>query len=232
MECYVVVAEYRPHDKSYDVMANFQGPFSTHPVMAKALRVPGTKMRLRIPPDSGGSFGIKLSVFPYIVLTAIAAKITGRTVKWVDHSSEGLVIDHDKLGRVFGDVPALGNHQRHRLAHIAHPLNRQRPLMHRLLQRDQEGIGELAHVFACYHGEHAGERLRRGCVDAPDLRMGVGRADHMGVQGAARLRQIVAIAAAPREQCGVFLADQRHTEHRHDGTVETFPRDPAARSSP
>ena len=68
MECYVVVAEYRPHDKSYDVMANFQGPFSTHPVMAKALRVPGTKMRLRIPPDSGGSFGIKLSVFPYIVL--------------------------------------------------------------------------------------------------------------------------------------------------------------------
>jgi 2-furoyl-CoA dehydrogenase large subunit len=42
MECYVVVAEYRPHDTSYDVMANFQGPFSTHPVMAKALRVPGT----------------------------------------------------------------------------------------------------------------------------------------------------------------------------------------------
>ena len=30
--------------------------------------MPGTKMRLRIPPDSGGSFGIKLSVFPYVVL--------------------------------------------------------------------------------------------------------------------------------------------------------------------
>ena len=39
------------------------GPFSTHPVMAKALRVPGPKMRLRIPPDSGGSFGIKLRCF-------------------------------------------------------------------------------------------------------------------------------------------------------------------------
>jgi len=71
MECYVVVAEYRPSDKSFDVLANFQGPFSTHPVMAKALRVSGTKLRLRIPPDSGGSFGIKLSVFPYIVLTAM-----------------------------------------------------------------------------------------------------------------------------------------------------------------
>ena len=31
MECYVVVAEYRPADESYDVLANFQGPFSTHP---------------------------------------------------------------------------------------------------------------------------------------------------------------------------------------------------------
>src|SRR5262249_56203744 len=91
MECYVVVAEFRPNDKSYDVLANFQGPFSTHPVMAKALRVPGTKLRLRIPPDSGGSFGIKLSVFPYIVLAAIAAKITGRPVKWVEDRAEHLV---------------------------------------------------------------------------------------------------------------------------------------------
>ena len=62
MECYVVVAQYNAADGGYDVLANFQGPFSTHPVMARALRVPGPKLRLRIPPDSGGSFGIKLSV--------------------------------------------------------------------------------------------------------------------------------------------------------------------------
>jgi 2-furoyl-CoA dehydrogenase large subunit len=91
MECYVVVAEYRPADASFDVLANFQGPFSTHPVMARALRVPGTKLRLRIPPDSGGSFGIKLSVFPYIVLAAVAAKITGRPVKWVEDRAEHLI---------------------------------------------------------------------------------------------------------------------------------------------
>jgi 2-furoyl-CoA dehydrogenase large subunit len=91
MECYVVVAQYRAHDRSYDVMANFQGPFSTHPVMARALRVAGTKFRLRIPPDSGGSFGIKLSVFPYVVLAAVAARITGRPVKWVEDRIEHLV---------------------------------------------------------------------------------------------------------------------------------------------
>ena len=91
MECYVVVAEYQPAEGSYDVLANFQGPFSTHPVMARALRVAGPKLRLRIPPDSGGSFGIKLSVFPYIVLAAIAARITGRPVKWVEDRLEHLV---------------------------------------------------------------------------------------------------------------------------------------------
>jgi 2-furoyl-CoA dehydrogenase large subunit len=41
IECYVVVAQYNPAKKSYDVLANFQGPFSIHPVMARALRVPG-----------------------------------------------------------------------------------------------------------------------------------------------------------------------------------------------
>ena len=100
LECYVVVAEHRPTDDSYDVLANFQGPFSTHPVMAKALRVPGNKLRLRIPPDSGGSFGIKLSVFPYIVLAAVAARIAGRPVKWVEDRAEHLIAASSGPNRV------------------------------------------------------------------------------------------------------------------------------------
>jgi 2-furoyl-CoA dehydrogenase large subunit len=100
MECYVVVAEYRPADDSYDVLANFQGPFSTHPVMARALRVPGPRLRLRIPPDSGGSFGIKLSVFPYIVLATLAARITGRPVKWVEDRIEHLIAASSGPNRV------------------------------------------------------------------------------------------------------------------------------------
>jgi 2-furoyl-CoA dehydrogenase large subunit len=91
IECYVVVAQHNPAEQSYDVLANFQGPFSMHPVMARALRVVGPKLRLRIPPDSGGSFGIKLSVFPYVVLIALAARITGRPVKWVEDRIEHLV---------------------------------------------------------------------------------------------------------------------------------------------
>ena len=100
IECYVVVAQHNAAENSYDVLANFQGPFSMHPVMARALRVPGPKLRLRIPPDSGGSFGIKLSIFPYIVLIALAARITGRPVKWTEDRIEHLVAASSGPNRV------------------------------------------------------------------------------------------------------------------------------------
>ena len=45
---------------------------------------------MRTPADSGGSFGIKLAVFPYIVLMRLAAKISGRPVKWVEDRLEHL----------------------------------------------------------------------------------------------------------------------------------------------
>jgi len=109
MECYVVVAEHNPADGGYNVLANFQGPFSTHPIMARALRVPGSKLRLRIPPDSGGSFGIKLSVFPYIVLIALAAKITGRPIKWVEDRAEHLVAASSGPNRVTEIEAAVTN---------------------------------------------------------------------------------------------------------------------------
>jgi 2-furoyl-CoA dehydrogenase large subunit len=91
IECFVVVAEHRPDDDSYDVVSSFQGPYSIHPVMARALRVPSARLRLRTPRDSGGSFGIKLAVFPYIVLMALASKLVGRPVKWVEDRCEHLL---------------------------------------------------------------------------------------------------------------------------------------------
>jgi 2-furoyl-CoA dehydrogenase large subunit len=112
IECYVVVAQHNPAEKSYDVLANFQGPFSMHPVMARALRVAGPKLRLRIPPDSGGSFGIKLSVFPYVVLMALAAKITGRPVKWVEDRIEHLVAASSGPNRVTKIEAAVTNEGR------------------------------------------------------------------------------------------------------------------------
>ncbi len=90
IETYGVVAEYDPGLDAYDVLANFQGPFSIHAVIARALKVPGNRLRLRTPPESGGSFGVKQGVFPYIVLIALAARATGRPVKWIEDRLEHL----------------------------------------------------------------------------------------------------------------------------------------------
>ena len=100
IECFVVVAQYHEEDGSYDVLSNFQGPYSTHPVMSRSLRVPGARLRLRTPRDSGGSFGIKQAVFPHIVLMSLAARIVGRPVKWIEDRYEHLLAANSCPGRV------------------------------------------------------------------------------------------------------------------------------------
>ena len=100
IETYGVIADYDPGEDAYDVLANFQGPFSLHPVMARALKVPGNRFRLRTPPDSGGSFGVKQAVFPYIVLMAVAARVAGRPVKWIEDRLEHLAASVSATNRV------------------------------------------------------------------------------------------------------------------------------------
>jgi 2-furoyl-CoA dehydrogenase large subunit len=100
IECFVVIAEYLPTEGAYEVTANFQGPFALHPVMAMALGVPANKLRLRTPPDSGGSFGAKQAVFPYIVLMAITARKAGWPVKWVEDRFEHLIGASSATNRV------------------------------------------------------------------------------------------------------------------------------------
>ena len=82
------------------MLANFQGPFCLHPVMARALKVPGNRFRLRTPPDSGGSFGVKQAIFPYIVLIAVAARVAGRPVKWIEDRLEHLAASVSATNRV------------------------------------------------------------------------------------------------------------------------------------
>ncbi len=99
IETYVVVAEHAS-EGDYDVLSNFMGPFSLHAVMALALQVPAAKLRLRMPRDGGGSFGVKQGVFPYIVALCLAARKAGAPVKWVEDRLEHLVAATSSTGRV------------------------------------------------------------------------------------------------------------------------------------
>src|SRR6266851_6302471 len=100
IETYGLVAEYDPSEDAYDVTANFMGPFSLHPVMARALKVPGNRLRLRTPPDSGGSFGVKQGIFPYVALIGVAARVCGRPVKWIEDRLEHLAASVSATNRV------------------------------------------------------------------------------------------------------------------------------------
>ena len=90
LEGFVVNAEYHPGENLYDVASNYQGPFTSHPVMSMALRVRNSQLRMRMPQWSGGGFGVKVQIFPYVVLICLASKIAGRPVKWVEDRLEHL----------------------------------------------------------------------------------------------------------------------------------------------
>src|ERR1700736_5215672 len=95
-----VVAEHDPGEDAYDILANFMGPFSLHGVMARALKVPGNRLRLRTAPAAGGSFGVKQGLVPYMVLIGIAARVCGRPVKWIEDRLEHLTASVSATNRI------------------------------------------------------------------------------------------------------------------------------------
>jgi 2-furoyl-CoA dehydrogenase large subunit len=108
IETYVVVAEHGSNGE-YDVLSNFMGPFSLHAVMSLALKVPASKLRLRMPRDGGGSFGVKQGVFPYIVALCLASRKAGAPVKWVEDRLEHLVAATSSTGRITDIEAAVDN---------------------------------------------------------------------------------------------------------------------------
>jgi 2-furoyl-CoA dehydrogenase large subunit len=100
IECGTVLAEHLPGQEGYEVISAFMGPFSLHAVMAMALKVPASRLRHRYPRDSGGSFGVKQSLFPYVVLMCLASRKAGAPVKWVEDRLEHLCAATSSTGRL------------------------------------------------------------------------------------------------------------------------------------
>ena len=102
VECFGVVCDWNAAEGSLTAWANFQGPFTLHSVAAGALGLPGSKLRLITPPDSGGSFGIKSAVFAYVVLMGLASRKLGVPVRWIEDRLEHLAASSSASGRVTG----------------------------------------------------------------------------------------------------------------------------------
>jgi 2-furoyl-CoA dehydrogenase large subunit len=100
LECYGVVADWNQAAGSLTAWANFQGPFTLHSVAAAALGLPGSKLRLVTPPDSGGSYGIKSAVYAYVVLIGLASRKLGVPVRWTEDRLEHLAASSSSTERV------------------------------------------------------------------------------------------------------------------------------------
>jgi 2-furoyl-CoA dehydrogenase large subunit len=98
LECYGVVADWR--GDALTAWANFQGPFTLHSVAAAALGLPGSKLRLITPPNSGGSFGTKAAVYAYVVLLGLASKKLGVPVRWIEDRLEHLAAAGSATSRI------------------------------------------------------------------------------------------------------------------------------------
>src|SRR5262249_41535665 len=73
LEGFAVIAEQDAYSGTLTIHSNFMGPFTLHPVTAMALNIPENKLRFIVAKDIGGSFGIKSSIYPYIVLIGYTA---------------------------------------------------------------------------------------------------------------------------------------------------------------
>ena len=102
LECYGVVADWNEASGVLTAWANFQGPFTLHSVAAGALGLPGSKLRLITPPNSGGSFGIKATVYVYVVLIGLASRKLGVPVRWTEDRLEHLAGSSASTARVTG----------------------------------------------------------------------------------------------------------------------------------
>ncbi len=100
VECYGVICDWDESSGTLTAWSNFQGPFTLHSVAAAALRLPGSKLRLITPRDSGGSFGIKSAVYAYVVLIGLAARRFDVPVRWTEDRLEHLAASSASTARV------------------------------------------------------------------------------------------------------------------------------------
>jgi len=100
VECYGVVCAWDDTAGRLTAWANFQGPFTLHGVAAAALGLRGDRFRLLTPPDSGGSFGVKSAILPYVVLIGLASRTLGVPVRWTEDRLEHLAASSVASGRL------------------------------------------------------------------------------------------------------------------------------------
>ncbi|MBM3560632.1 MAG: hypothetical protein FJX53_12305, partial [Alphaproteobacteria bacterium] len=95
MEPRGAIGEWDEGTGRYTLHTGFQRPWLFRNTIAgTTLKIPETKLRL-VTGDIGGSFGLRGSVYPELILVLWAARRVGRPVKWIATRSESHISDDE-----------------------------------------------------------------------------------------------------------------------------------------
>ncbi len=87
------IAEYSAREARYTLRCTVQGPHQIRRAIAvDVFGVAETQFRI-VAENVGGGFGMKGGLYPEYVLASLAARLTGRPVKWIGERSESLQSD-------------------------------------------------------------------------------------------------------------------------------------------
>jgi carbon-monoxide dehydrogenase large subunit len=86
------LAEYDPRDERYTLRCTVQGPHQVRRTWRRTCSAFPSRIRV-ISDNVGGGFGMKGGLYPEYALATLAAKLTGRPVKWIGDRSESFLAD-------------------------------------------------------------------------------------------------------------------------------------------
>jgi carbon-monoxide dehydrogenase large subunit len=95
-----IVAEYTPVENRLTMWTSTQVPHWVRLCLSLAMGVPEANIRV-IAPDVGGGFGSKIHIYPEEYLLAVAAKLSGRPLKWIENRTENLQATHHGRAQIF-----------------------------------------------------------------------------------------------------------------------------------
>jgi len=91
------VALYDHKTGDFTLISNPQGVHFVRGILAQAIRVPQQKLRV-VAPYVGGAFGSKIYAYPEHALALLAARETGRPVRWAATRTESFLSDTQGRG--------------------------------------------------------------------------------------------------------------------------------------
>jgi carbon-monoxide dehydrogenase large subunit len=106
MEPRACLIAYEPGDERYTVHVCLQGVNMMRRQLAAYTKVPEHKLQV-IAKDVGGGFGQRSMAYPEYCAVMLAAKDTGRPIKWVSSRTEGFLSDTHGRGNVVAGELAL-----------------------------------------------------------------------------------------------------------------------------